>query len=166
MDNVICNFCEKEFKRKRSQIKLAVKHYCSITCSEKGRRNGKNVLCSTCGLEVYKPLKALKGSKSGEYFCTKKCLLKWLTKVDHEHPNWKNGSFSYRQRLFREKRVESICVLCAENDSRMLAVHHIDKDRSNNSVKNLAWLCHNCHFLVHHYKKERDLFKKLHEAEV
>jgi hypothetical protein len=40
MDYVACDFCGKKFKRKRSQIKLAIKHYCSPACSGKGKRNG------------------------------------------------------------------------------------------------------------------------------
>jgi predicted HNH restriction endonuclease len=39
-------------------------------------------------------------------------------------------------------------------------VHHIDKDRTNNTLKNLAWLCHNCHYLVHHDKLEMQRFLK------
>ncbi|KKQ77732.1 MAG: hypothetical protein UT00_C0006G0034 [Parcubacteria group bacterium GW2011_GWA1_38_7] len=41
MEYVICDFCDKGFKRKKSQIKLAVRHYCSIRCSEQARKKGK-----------------------------------------------------------------------------------------------------------------------------
>jgi predicted HNH restriction endonuclease len=37
----------------------------------------------------------------------------------------------------------------------VLAVHHVDQNRTNNKVTNLAWLCHNCHHLVHRYPIER-----------
>jgi predicted HNH restriction endonuclease len=27
----------------------------------------------------------------------------------------------------------------------------VDKNRKNNKIKNLIWLCRNCHFLIHNY---------------
>ncbi len=66
------------------------------------------------------------------------------------HPNWVNGEFSGRRSLERSKR-QVICVLCSNNDKRLLAVHHKDRNRQNNKLKNLIWLCHNCHHLVHRY---------------
>jgi len=37
---------------------------------------------------------------------------------------------------------------------KVIIVHHIDKNRKNNKLSNLAWLCRNCHFLVHHHEEE------------
>jgi hypothetical protein len=163
----VCEICNKEFPRKKSQIKLALKHYCSRFCAGKGRKNGRGVLCTSCGMETYRSLKNLNGSKSGKYFCSQRCQLQWISKINDGHPNWKGGSFSYRQRLSRESNIKVNCVLCYENDLRMLAVHHIDKNRLNNSLKNLVWLCHNCHFLVHHYKEEsKELNQILHGKKV
>lgn len=51
-----------------------------------------------------------------------------------------------------------MCTLCKTEDKRVLATHHIDRNRLNNSVNNLAWLCHNCHFLVHHDNVETQRF--------
>ncbi len=42
-----------------------------------------------------------------------------------------------------------------------MAVHHIDEDHNNNELGNLAWLCHNCHHLVHHDNVERQRFLAL-----
>lgn len=154
MDLVICNSCGKKFKRKKSQIKLAVKHYCSISCSEQGRRKGRDVLCSTCGIEVYRPLKQINGSKSGKYFCTKKCLLRWIHKKHDGHPNWKGGKHVYRNILIKSDPNKIFCLLCKESNLLMLVVHHLDKNRLNNNINNLVWLCHNCHFLIHNYLVE------------
>jgi 5-methylcytosine-specific restriction endonuclease McrA len=46
------------------------------------------------------------------------------------------------------------CGRCKLVDKRVLAVHHKDKNRENNALSNLMWLCHNCHYLVHHDKSE------------
>ena len=39
------------------------------------------------------------------------------------------------------------CEICGY--SRALEIHHIDRDRENNSEDNLIVLCRNCHWLVH-----------------
>lgn len=52
--------------------------------------------------------------------------------------------------------VEAVCDLCRITDERVLIVHHKDQDRKNNSIKNLAWLCRNCHYLAHQYAIGRD----------
>jgi hypothetical protein len=155
MEDIICEICGKKFKRKKSQIKLATKHYCSIRCSEKGRRRGKIVKCFVCKTPVYKSLKDLKLSKSGKYFCNHICGNKWIGKQQRawNNPNWLGGKSSYKELLNREEIMKE-CILCKKNDTRILCVHHLDKNRENNEIKNLVWLCRNCHFLVHNYKKE------------
>lgn len=77
--------------------------------------------------------------------------------MGEKHKNFKTGEFAYRETM-RRRRVPKICSLCKTDDYRVLAVHHIDKNRKNNKASNLAWLCNNCHFLVHHYEEEREKF--------
>ena len=124
-----CKICGKYFFRKKSQIIYGGGKYCSDACRFVGRKNGKCVLCTTCGVEIYRSSRQLKKSKSGLYFCSKNCLLNWIYKKYNGHPNWKGGFHSYRPALLKEK-IGS-CVLCKEDDIRMLAVHHIDKNRKN-----------------------------------
>lgn len=159
MSIVACNLCKKLFNKKPSQIIRSRINYCSAECSYKGRRKGKNVKCFMCGIEIYKTKKSLKNSKSGQSFCSRSCHLSWLAPRQREenHGNWKNGMFSYKEILKRDNRPKK-CVLCKKEDKRILIVHHIDKNRNNNSLDNLSWLCHNCHFLIHHYKKSEDDF--------
>lgn len=73
------------------------------------------------------------------------------------HANWKGGEHSYRELLLRSGK-KPVCTLCNTIDIRILAVHHIDYDRTNNAIENLAWLCHNCHHLVHHHSDELERF--------
>lgn len=70
---------------------------------------------------------------------------------------WKNGQSTYRKVMLRSQTKEK-CLFCGEADARVLIVHHIDKNRKNYKVENLAWLCHNCHYLVHHYDLEMQKF--------
>jgi 5-methylcytosine-specific restriction endonuclease McrA len=120
------------------------------------------VLCDVCGTETYKAQKALNGSKSGKFFCGKSCQTKWRNKFysGNRHPNFKEGAYAYRT-ILKHTGAEQICALCGIKDRRVLAVHHIDLDHSNNVPANLAWLCHNCHFLVHHDKLEKRRFSDI-----
>lgn len=151
MPIVNCKICKKEFYGKPFFLKQGHAKYCSLACMHVGSRTGKIVPCHFCGREVYKTVKALRVSKSKKYFCSKSCQTKWRNSVfvGPKHANWKEGLHAYRSVMFRN-RIPKICRLCKGTDERVLAVHHIDRNRKNNKVTNLAWLCHNCHFLVHH----------------
>ena len=50
--------------------------------------------------------------------------------------------------------TKPICKLCGCKDKRVLVVHHLDRKRNNNAIRNLVWLCLNCHHLVHYYKNQ------------
>jgi len=151
MESIRCSLCKKIFKRKKSQIVLAKKHYCSVDCQNVDRKKGRIISCYICHKKVYKKNRDVINSKSKNYFCSTKCSNQWLGSVRYgeNHPNWINGKHSYKSIMSRSSSVK-ICKLCNENDTRILIVHHIDNNRENNSVINLVWLCHNCHYLVHH----------------
>jgi hypothetical protein len=154
-----CPTCTKKFQIKPSRLKDGYKKYCSRACAHASTRLGKTVSCHGCGKKVYKSRKALNGSKSSTFFCTKSCQTKWrnTTYVREKHANWKGGTHTYRQMLI-ESGTPQVCGHCGATDLRILAAHHLDEDRSNNTVENLAWLCHNCHHLIHHYPDERKLY--------
>ncbi|KKU70087.1 MAG: HNH endonuclease [Parcubacteria group bacterium GW2011_GWA2_47_21] len=150
-----CDSCHCYFSRKPSQIGLAKRHFCSTYCQYKASRKGSFVRCLQCSKKVYKSLNNLKRSKSKKHFCSVLCSNIWHGKEfsREKHPNWKGGEFSYKDALKRHDVLKQ-CVLCGKSDQRILAVHHVDRNRKNNKLENLMWLCHNCHFLVHHYKRE------------
>lgn len=155
MVEVICGKCSTKFYTKPSQIKYGHGKYCSRKCQYSARRVGKLVPCFICGKEKYKPLAKFNRVKSGKFFCSKSCQTKWRNTefIGSKHANWVNGYTIYRSTLKKSLLME-ICRLCKTIDKRVLAVHHIDKNRKNNSLSNLDWLCYNCHFLVHHHKNE------------
>ena len=155
MPIVSCNTCSKEFYVKPYWIKIGYGKYCSSKCQYEGRKSGKIVKCFTCNKEVYKTVNALRLSKSKKYFCTKSCQTKWRNTefVGSKHANFIDGSSTYKTILNRHN-IPKLCAICGIKDKRVLAVHHIDHNHKNNDLKNLSWLCHNCHFLVHHDKVE------------
>lgn len=158
-----CKKCDKEFYAKPYFVRKGQGIFCSSTCQYADRKKGKIVPCFVCGKESYKQLHDILGTKSGKFFCGKSCQTKWRNQefAGLKHANWKEGLFAYRSVLTRSK-VPKVCGLCETDDARVMAVHHIDRDRRNNNVSNLAWLCHNCHFLVHHDQKEAKKFETLH----
>ncbi len=155
MPQVICKECDKEFYAKPSWIKNGGGKYCSQACFHVTQKSGSIFACDTCGKATYKSGKDQRRSKSGKYFCNKACQTKWRNVFfsGPNHSNWKSGIHSYRD-ILRRNGNERRCGKCQTDDIRILAVHHKDRNRQNNSVSNLVWLCHNCHHLVHHHKAE------------
>ena len=147
-----CKLCGSLFRTKPFFVRNGGGKYCSAKCHHQGMKTGKIVPCHSCGKKVYKTQKALYISKSKTYFCTKSCQTRWRNSVfiGTKHANWIDGKYSYRGVMERNK-IPQICKLCKTLDKRVMAVHHVDKNKTNNKVGNLMWLCHNCHHLAHHY---------------
>lgn len=150
-----CLLCKKEFAVKPSWVKNGHGKYCSAHCQYISARTGKEVGCFVCGKKVYRSGKSLRGSKSKKFFCTRSCQTKWRNAYfsGTKHANWIHGRASYRTVLLREN-ISRVCRRCGIDDVRVLAVHHIDRNKNNNKPANLMWLCHNCHHLIHHDKVE------------
>jgi hypothetical protein len=147
-----CKICSRSFYTKPFWVKNGGGKYCSLTCKYKGSRLGKNLPCFVCNKVKYHPKGRMLRAKSGKFFCSKSCQAIWRNSyyIGEKHGNYKDGNSVYRSVLTRHK-VPAVCKLCESKDRRVLAVHHLDKKRSNNKVENLVWLCHNCHHLVHYY---------------
>ncbi len=153
MPEVLCKVCKNSFYAKPVHVRNGHGKYCSRKCQYEGAKNGKNIACDTCKKEVYRSKKDISRTKSGKHFCSKSCQAVWRNTYfsGEKHKNWKNGDSTYRKILLKTN-VPQKCRGCYTEDKRVLAVHHIDKNHRNNKIKNLAWLCHNCHYLVHHDK--------------
>ena len=157
MPVVECLVCAVEFYAKPSHQKKGWGKYCSITCRTRSQFTGKQVHCFICRKAIYRSLKDLRSSKSGNFFCNKTCQTIWRNTIlftGENHINWKHGRSAYR-RILKSTGSVQICALCKTDDKRLLIVHHIDKNRTNNNVNNLKWLCHNFHYFVHHYDEAR-----------
>ncbi len=159
MPIVNCKKCDLEFKAKPSWIKNGHGIFCSSSCQYEAKKKGKIIECFICKKEVYKQKKALEKSKSGKFFCGKSCQTVWRNSefVGVKHANWKEGEHAYRSVLVRHG-IQKVCDNCKIEDKRVMAVHHVDRNRKNNDVTNLVWLCHNCHHLTHHYQPEREKY--------
>lgn len=153
MPEVKCKVCQNPFYIKPYHLKKGWGKYCSKLCQNLGQKTGQHVLCTTCSKEVWKMQKELRHSKSQKFFCSKSCQTIWRNKqyIGSKHPNWVNGINSYRK-LMQNHKISPVCRDCKLTDKRVLIVHHIDHDRTNNKISNLVWLCRNCHYIIHEGK--------------
>ena len=154
MPYVPCVICDVSFYAKPRHVKLGWGKYCSRKCQYMGQRKGKMHACGICGKMVYRTPSDLWKADSKRFFCGKSCLAKW--KNSHaprgaDHFNWKDGSGTYRNIMLRNKK-KPLCTSCGLKNERVLVVHHVDHNRKNNTLKNLLWLCRNCHYLAHEGK--------------
>ncbi|MEI8123757.1 MAG: HNH endonuclease [bacterium] len=125
--------------------------YCSVKCKSIGTSiRRQKTHCFICRKEILRTNIQMNHSKSGKFFCNKSCQTKWRNAqfIGEKHSNFRNGETVY-QTILKRNKVLRICSYCGERDIRVLATHHVDGNRKNNNIKNLTWLCHNCHSLVH-----------------
>src|SRR3989344_4606022 len=99
-----------------------------------------NVRCRLCKKIFYaKPSWISYGHAK---YCSQKCQFEAR----------KNGKHVEYRNIMIKNGIKPMCKLCRKTDKRILCVHHKDRNRKNNSISNLVWLCYNCHHLVHNHK--------------
>lgn len=59
------------------------------------------------------------------------------------------------------KKITERCVLCGFD--KFVALHHLDQDKSNNTLNNLIGLCPNHHQMLHTLKYREEIFQALRE---
>jgi len=146
---VNCATCNKEINRKPSYVKKH-KPYCSQKCRKQSMLKGNMIKCETCGKEVWKTPTDIKKAKNGKLFCSHSCSAKYSNK--------QRGRNRYNHREIAFSNFEHKCDICGYNKIiDILQVHHINRNRRDNSIKNLQILCPNCHNEIH-YKDNDGLF--------
>lgn len=144
----ICQKCGKEFEVPYSETyrrKAGVK-YCSMACYQAARW-GYNGKCQNCG----KP--------TNTKFCSNECQKEYWNKHGYE---------LQKKNRYWERKIELIkslggkCVVCGNDDIRVLDIHHIDQSKKivpknrqyawtrrfkdwEANRGNLEILCANCH---------------------
>jgi len=140
MDHFICPRCGKD------TLKHA-KGLC-VTCYKKEHWKPKVVKCKRC--EEMKPLHA-KG------FCMGCYNFKFQLQNIKNHQNKKR--YNVDEETYN--KITAKCVVCGFN--KIVQLHHIDKNRENNSEKNLIGLCPNHHLMLHHGKHQHEIINSLKE---
>lgn len=152
---VTCNHCKNKFEVENKYINYNEKKgwnlYCSQECKLLAKKKSKIFNCHTCGKPVVKSPSTVKKSISGNVFCSRSCSTIFTNseyKTGERNPNYIDGISCYRKKKLNNS-IEK-CEDCGNTDIRVLEVHHIDQNRRNNSLDNLALLCANCHKIRHH----------------
>lgn len=160
-----CLNCNSEFTAPIREINRGNGKFCCMKCS--GEHNGKtrpkpqsNVKCSFCEKMFYMNDSKKKNSKSGLYFCCR----------DHKDAAQRIGGIKsimpphygtaqpddnkhYRRIAFSNKPKK--CERCGyDHNEAAIIVHHIDRNRMNDSINNLEVLCANCHAIEHWGEEE------------
>lgn len=148
---LICSTCGEYFWRDIRKYKQhkGNKYYCSDEC-----RYGTNrieVVCKYCGIKHTKKKSQLVNSKSGLYFCCREHK-DLAQRIENNIPeiwadHYGNAKATYRDVAFRN--YGGSCEHCGYDVLDICEVHHIDRDRNNNTPSNLIVLCPNCHTSVH-----------------
>lgn len=149
-----CDNCSTEYrKQKRLAEGAPQEHLCSRKCyyDYVNPNNVRTTLqCAHCKISFTRATSKTYGSKSGLYFCSrehKDLAQSYLEAIQPLHYGTGNGTYGYRDKALKLLKHE--CVCCGYSNVNALEVHHKDRDRTNNEISNLEFLCSNCHTLEH-----------------
>lgn len=123
--------------------------FCNTKCFHK-YQSYKSVVfvnCTFCDSLIKKKKSQIRSSKSRKYFCNRACKESFIS--GKNHPNWKGGLASCRNRAIKKyglKCSNKKCKLRGINLPKFaFEIDHIDSDRNNNKLENLQILCILCH---------------------
>lgn len=101
------------------------------------------VYCAYCEKELHRSPSDIKASITKLFYCSRECGNRHKNQLREESGEWDNTT-NYRRTAFLAQ--EHKCVVCGwDEDERILEVHHIDENRTNNLTDNLIILCPTCH---------------------
>jgi len=159
-----CLNCYVKFKSRSSLSK-----FCSQVCMGEWYRKIGNVegKCLECGKDMIIKKSLIGISK----FCSKQCK-----NISHSrnmkaegNPSWRGGiknlpwGYEFNKNLKQKikERHNYQCFLC--ENQKLLQVHHINYDKSDNCESNLVPLCCSCHCKTNYNRKiwKKELSKKL-----
>jgi uncharacterized Zn-finger protein len=149
---IVCDFCGKDFLKQTYYIGKTKNNFCCRECVYAFQRKEQVELkCSYCSTLFKVKQSRLSKSIHQVYFCSRICRDK-AQRIDHNlsclwPSHYRTGKYvDYRKLAF--DKLENKCNRCSTTIA--LVVHHIDRNRENNSLLNLEILCSNCHYLEHH----------------
>jgi 5-methylcytosine-specific restriction endonuclease McrA len=146
-----CLHCKAKFNAELKEHKRGNAKFCSRACSYAFRSSQPkkpkepNCECAHCGTKFYKTPSKMRNSKSGLFFCTRKCKDEAQRIGGTKEIMPSHYGKNYRTICFNIHKKE--CVVCGEN--KIVAVHHYDHNHYNNEPSNLIPLCPTHHHYVH-----------------
>lgn len=137
-----CLYCGKKFEVRPCEIKKGGK-YCSRSCACTYRNLHNNPAWDE---NVRKKISQNHADVSGENN-------PMYGKRGNLAPSYIDGRNSFIGEVYRKILLASgkpcVCKLCGKTHGK-IDVHHLDGNRSNNSLSNLIFLCRKCHISKAH----------------
>lgn len=152
---IVCPICGVTFRKKRS-----TNVYCSNKCANIARKKSVFVECDNCGKQIEKPQCHIKEHN----FCSTECRNEWYAKhaVGENASRWNGGIYHTSEGyLFLRQddgsyKAEHRIVMEKELGRELTSdeiVHHIDENKTNNSIDNLIVLTRAEHAKIHRKSK-------------
>jgi protein-arginine kinase activator protein McsA len=127
-----CGVCAKPFQRYASQLRhgetKSGNRFCGVVCLGQFKRNRKTYACPTCGTSFERRDGEAAGSR--RQFCSRAC---YEASRPVKPETYKKVKGKHAHRAIVEAAI-------GRPLTSVERVHHIDRDRHNNSLSNLA-LC-------------------------
>lgn len=147
--NTECLICKKSIYRRPAEIKVNKGHFfCSPACYGKFCR--KEIFCNVCGVSILSGL--------NKKTCSRACSNKNRIGISYKINKPYDKVASLRRvkiKLFKIRGEK--CERCNYKKVEILQIHHKNRNRDDNSLKNLEIICPNCHYEEHyfnHFKKD------------
>jgi len=139
--NTKCFVCKKAIYRRPIELERSGgKAYCSQACY--GISCRKEKACIICNKLILSSLNRIT--------CSRKCSNVYRKGIKYKIGRPKDKVEEIRSIKIRLLSIRGEkCERCGYNKSKILQVHHKDRNRKNNDFKNLEIICPNCHYEIH-----------------
>jgi hypothetical protein len=140
--------CKRKIKKALEDAGLSIAH---LRTTQRPRFKHERVfkLCPVCNKEF----QTQKDHPKEKTVCSKSCSNTHF-RSGSQNPNYKESGTNYREVALRSKK--NICERCGwAKYVKVLEVHHVDRNRSNNALENLLILCPTCHRVEHYLLKKK-----------
>jgi Zn finger protein HypA/HybF involved in hydrogenase expression len=163
---VNCAFCNQLHKKNKHEVSRCLregtKMFCSRDCIVKYRAKNKipkapNVVCAYCHKEFYMNKTKQKNSRTGFRFCCRehKDIAQRIGGIKEIQPSHYGTILKDYRTLIQRNDLLKECNRCNYKEViEVLQVHHRDRNRNNNDLKNLEVLCPTCHAAEHFRAKD------------
>ncbi len=143
--NIECFLCKKRVYRRPLQIQHNDgKGFCSRQCFGIFCRKEKK--CKMCSKSILARRNAITCSRG----CANKYRAGIKYKIGSPYDKVKDQR-SIKIRLIAQRGMK--CERCGYAKLEILHVHHRDRNKHNNDLKNLELICPNCHYEEHYLEK-------------
>lgn len=143
---------------KRDQTYKHAREICRRTAEKKfGKFKQFEVICYTCKQRFNVIEREKLFPKKAKYFCNRSCANSQGGKGKKKNLI-KNGKLHYRVHALDHIKDHK-CFVCGFD--KIIEVHHLDKNRQNNSLDNLVLLCPNHHKMIHTKKYKQEILEAI-----